>query len=103
MTTTVMLALAAVLLLVQAASLIPGLAASWGSSRRQRRTFTGSKVEPIVGYLYEPRRAGCWLLIGPARHEHHPDAPGLWRTCRLPVYRDGLCRWHVAFAARRAA
>jgi len=46
--------------------------------------------EEFVMQLY-PRAAGCWLLLGPP-----------YRTCRLPVVRDGLCRWHVAFAARGA-
>jgi hypothetical protein len=61
-------------------ALLPGLA----------RTFRG---EELVGFLY-PRRAGCWLLIGPATHK---------RPCRLPVQRDGLCRWHAAFAAKEMA
>jgi hypothetical protein len=49
--------------------------------------------DELVGFLY-PRRAGCWLLIGPRTAK---------RTCRLPVYREGLCRWHAAFAARKPA
>jgi hypothetical protein len=49
--------------------------------------------EELVGFLY-PRRAGCWLLIGPRTAK---------RTCRLPVYREGLCRWHWSFVERRAA
>jgi hypothetical protein len=45
--------------------------------------------EQRVAFLYS-RTAGCWLLLGPP-----------YRTCRLPVRRDGLCRWHLAFAKEK--
>jgi hypothetical protein len=51
------------------------------------RLFRG---EELVMQLY-PRAAGCWLLLGPP-----------YRTCRLPVVSEGLCRWHVAFAEEKA-
>jgi hypothetical protein len=72
--------------------LIPALLASGYRWSRSAPATTQQGGE-IVGFLY-PRRAGCWLLIGPRTAK---------RTCRLPVYREGLCRWHAAFAARRAA
>jgi hypothetical protein len=59
-----------------------------------RSPLTGSQADPVVLTLYPSRKAGCWLLIGPPQHK---------RTCRLPVYRDGLCRWHTAFAAKEMA
>jgi hypothetical protein len=73
--------------------LIPALLASGYRWSRSAPATTPQGGDELVGFLY-PRRAGCWLLIGPARHK---------RTCRLPVWREGLCRWHAAFAARRAA
>ena len=57
-----------------------------------REPLTGSQADPVVLELYPSRKAGCWLLLGPP-----------YRTCRLPVFAEGLCRWHAAYAAKEEA